>query len=510
MAFGQSCYSCPSKDHNKTCKTLNTIFREEFLMELLSAILGDLVSRSITFMIDRYFKQTSVDDDLRRLHHLLLRIRTVVEEAEQRHLTNHGMIRQIELLREQMFRGYCILDVFRFRDEEDKVRPPFALSKFNRAKRIRLSDSSNSSDNSPIRARSMDDLHQTVSSLERIMGDTKESVVFLMSYPPIYRQPYSMHLYLDRCMFSRHMERENAISFLLQTGPPAAEIVQVLPVFGPALVGKSTFVEHICSDQRVREHFPLILYYSGDDLTDEKVATFRENCQTMHRNDAMDGRFLLVIELLGDVDDRTLKKVYSSFRNRKHMTREMKVIITSRSEKIVRLGTTQALRLKFLPFEAYWYLFKVLAFGSTDPEEHPKLASMAMEIAEVLRDCFLCAHIGGALLKANFSAQFWSRILAFAREYRNECNSLVSCGCQENVSGTGDHPQLGWAIVKPKPAKYFLLRDSYQKAPAQDDGSKITLVDLLLGRVRRRGKFEVLVWKSRIPPYYSYISNCVM
>ncbi|KAF0924260.1 hypothetical protein E2562_009967 [Oryza meyeriana var. granulata] len=485
---------------------LTTLFRG-FLMELLSAIVGDLVSRSITFMVDRYPKQqVSVAENLQRLHHLLLRIRTVIEEGEQRIVTNHGMISQVELLREQMFRGYCVLDAFRFRDEDEEVRrQPFALSKFNRAKRIRLSDSSS---NTPIQTRSMKDLLQTVSSLERAIGDTKEFIVFLMSYPPMYRQPYSTHLYLDRCMFSRHMEREHGISFLLQTEPLAAEIVQVLPVVGPPLVGKSTLVEHICTDQRVREHFSLILYYSGDDLRNEKVETFSEICQTKHRNDAGDGRLLLIIELLGDVDDRIFKETYSSFI--KQMTHGMKIIITSRSEKITRLGATQALRLNFLPFQAYWYFFKVLAFGSTDPEQHPKFASMAMEIATVLRGCFLCAHIAGALLKANFNAQFWSRFLAFVREYRDEYNSLVACDCQENVSSIEDHPQFGWAVVRPKPAKYFLLRDSYQKALVQDDGPKITLVDLLSGRVRRRGKFEVLVWKSLVPPYYSYISNCVM
>lgn len=474
-------------------------------MELLSAILGDVVSRSITFMIDRYPKQRpSVDENLQRLHHLLVRIRTVVEEAEQRHVTNHGMIRQLELLREQMFRGHCVLDAFRFRDEEeDEVTPRFALSKFNRAKRIRFSDSSS---NTQIQTRSTNDLHQTVTSLERIIGDTKEFVVFLMSYPPVYRQPYSTHLYLDGCMFNRQMERENAISFLLQREPLAVaeEIVQVLPVVGPEFVGKSTLVEHICRDQRVREHFSLILYYSGDDLRYEKAETFSEICQTKHRNesnDAMDGRLLLIIELLGDVDERTLKKIHSSFR--KQMTHEIKIMITSRSEKIIRLGAKQALRLNFLPFEAYWYFFKVLAFGATDPEQHPKLASMAMEIATVLRGCFLCAHIGGALLKANFNSKFWSRFVAFVREYRDEINSLMPCDCQ-------DHPKFGWVIVRPKPENYFVLRDSYQKALVEDDGPKIKLVDLLSGRVRRRGKFEVLVWKSRIPPYYSYISNCVM
>lgn len=61
-------------------------------MELSSAILGDLVSLSISVMVDRYWNQPCVDETLRRLHQLLVRSRAIVEEAEGRHLTNPGMI----------------------------------------------------------------------------------------------------------------------------------------------------------------------------------------------------------------------------------------------------------------------------------------------------------------------------------------------------------------------------------------------------------------------------------
>ncbi|CAL5010016.1 unnamed protein product [Urochloa decumbens] len=481
-------------------------------MELFSAILGDLVSRSLSFMIDRYLKaEPSVDDSLRRLHQLLLRIRTIVEEAEGRDVRNPGMIRQLKVLREEMFRGYCVLDAFKYRAlrgdesrEEEEVSRSFALSRFNQAKRIRFSRSS-SSNTPPSMVVNMKDLQKMVSGLEDIIGDTKEFVVFLMSYPPIYRQPYSMHLYLDKCMFSRHMEREHVIAFLLSSRDHLCDDnVEVLPIVGPPQVGKSTLVENVCADERVRNHFSLILNYSAENLDVEKASIFSETCVTKHQNnDAVDGRLLVIMELVGDVDDEAWKKLCSSCPH----PHGSKIIITSQSEQITRLGTTQALRLEHLQFEAFWYFFKVLVFGSTDPEEHPRLASMAMEIATELRGCFMCAHIAGALLRANFTAQFWRRLLAFSREYKKY--PFASSNCQDGTS-TKDHPRHGWEIAKSKPAKYFLLRNSYQKALVQDDGPKITLADLLFGSVKRRGRFEVLVWKSHIPPYYSYISKCTL
>jgi GTPase SAR1 family protein len=41
--------------------------------------------------------------------------------------------------------------------------------------------------------------------------------------------------------------------------------VGVLPVIGRARVGKSTLVEHVCLDERVRSHFSLIVFLGDGD-----------------------------------------------------------------------------------------------------------------------------------------------------------------------------------------------------------------------------------------------------
>ncbi|KAF6998243.1 hypothetical protein CFC21_014391 [Triticum aestivum] len=67
---------------------------------LVSAILGDLVSRSASFVISKYFQQQpGIGKILQRLQSVLLRIDIIVEEAEARHITNQGMLRQLKMLR---------------------------------------------------------------------------------------------------------------------------------------------------------------------------------------------------------------------------------------------------------------------------------------------------------------------------------------------------------------------------------------------------------------------------
>ncbi|KAM0822270.1 hypothetical protein ACQ4PT_071602 [Festuca glaucescens] len=461
---------------------------------LISAVVSDIVSRAISIMFGKCREQTTTEEDLQRLHQLLMRISAVVEEADGRCVTNRGMVRHISTVKEHMFRGYFLLDAFRCRENkmEDK-EVSFAKSKFNPAKRFRLLSSNSQIESTIIGRDSRKELKQVILVLENMVVDMKEFAIFLMSYPRIYRQHYGAYLFLDKCMFGRQMEREQAISFLLHAEPLGNEKIGVLAIVGPPLVGKSTLVEHVCYDDRVRDHFSSILLYMENDLKDDAVTTFRDNCVIKHQNEALDGeRSLLVIELLGDVDRVAWKRLLQSAE--RCMIHGSKIIITSRSEKTISFGTTKALRLNYLSKEAYWYFFRMLVFGSTDPEEHPKLTSIAMEIACEMCGSFMFAYIVATLLKANLSARFWCRVLRHLTEHRRKNRFLLG----EYEYPLVDRPRYVWSGV-------------YQKRPASHgEVPKITAVDLLSGTwsAMPQGKFEILSWKSRIPPYYIYTANC--
>ncbi|GJN24332.1 hypothetical protein PR202_gb12069 [Eleusine coracana subsp. coracana] len=166
----------------------------------LSAILSDLTSRSINFLIRRSSKPIAADlED--RLCRVLLRAQVILDEAMRRNITNQAMLQQLDMLRGVMHRGYYRLDTFK---------------------------------------------------CQRYDEDTKKLVMFLTCYPRLYQQPYSMHLLLDNCMFGRQMEAETVINFVLYTQPHGAEeLLDVLPIVGPGGVGKSTLVSHVLKDERL-------------------------------------------------------------------------------------------------------------------------------------------------------------------------------------------------------------------------------------------------------------------
>jgi hypothetical protein len=64
--------------------------------------------------------------------------------------------------------------------------------------------------------------------------------MFLGTYKPLYRQPYSGHMFVDRCMFDRHMEKrwschgvpaEERASWRRRNRDPRR--LGVLPIVGP-------------------------------------------------------------------------------------------------------------------------------------------------------------------------------------------------------------------------------------------------------------------------------------
>ncbi|KAF0926074.1 hypothetical protein E2562_021790 [Oryza meyeriana var. granulata] len=217
---------------------------------LFSAILGELTSRSLSFLIDRCSSKPqppSKEEKIQRLERMLLRLAVVVEDAEGRRVTNHAMLRQLNMLRQDMHRGYYLLDTFRLQqthEDDDKVSyNTLALSKVSSIKRVRIPAGSK-------RLGDKGELEQMVDNIEIAIADIVEFVLLLSNYPCIHRQPYNTYMFMDKCMFGRQMEMEHVVNFLLHPGPPNGDNLGVLPIIGAAKVGKSTLVEHVCYDER--------------------------------------------------------------------------------------------------------------------------------------------------------------------------------------------------------------------------------------------------------------------
>ncbi|WVZ61652.1 hypothetical protein U9M48_011490, partial [Paspalum notatum var. saurae] len=504
---------------------------------IITAILAEITNRSISYVAGKYLEVTGrpamEDKWLQELQQLLLRAQTIVEEAEGRLITNRAVVYQLSIMRKEMYRGYFTLDSMRIQARErgrsqinwspggltknrwgqltpiracssapareandhDDVSHSFALSKFKRAKRLFSSYDG--------MIRNNDELQQVIRNLSNTVDDAKELVVFLKNYPLMYRQPYSMHLFVGECMFGRQMEVDMVMDFLMQNEHPSMRGVGVLPIVGPGYVGKSTLVAHVCYDVRVRNHFSRIVVHRGDEISGDPLASLNHGGSLIYQNNDLGEkkRELAIIEFSKNVDKLAWNNIYSSFSE--FLVSGSKIIITSNSHKIKKFGTTQVLLLNFLPIEAYWYFFKVLTFGSADSNEHPKLESVAMELAREMGGSFIAANIISSILRKNLSAQYWGWCLTAFKE-----------NMQRSVSMFGEHPYD--LLQKQKCACYrikedeYMVSEQYHASRLCGDNIQTTMYDVVSGNVNSEGAFEILAWKSHIRPYKSYTISCII
>uniref|UniRef100_A0ACD5V1C0 Uncharacterized protein n=3 Tax=Avena sativa TaxID=4498 RepID=A0ACD5V1C0_AVESA len=488
------------------------VLKHTYMEVIVSAAMGELASRSISFLVDRYLKQRAAPTKEERLHslrRLLLRLHVVVEEADCRLITNQAMLHQLSILKKEMYRGYYTLDFLSCqahveeRTKDHQANNSFAPSVFNPAKRVCFCRGNNEG------AAQAKLLEQVLCSIKDITEDVSEFVMFLCRCPHLHRQPYNMYLLLDKFMFGRQMEMEHVMNFLLQeeSAHGAAEDLAVLPIIGQGKVGKSTLIEHACDDERVRSHFFQILCFNGDDLKDASVETLRDRGRIKHQNRGMaGGRTLIIIELFLDIEESVWKRLYLAVRS--CIVSGSKIIVASRFDKIASFGTTQPLRLQCLTPEAYWYFFKVRTFGSTSTEDHPKLTAIAMDMARLLNGCFRAAIIYSGLLKANFNHRFWTIALATLRNIR-----------QKNILLYGDHFADVWEFEEPAylrranktSSECLVIFSDYQTCSSEtepEDPEMMSVQDLLFGSVRPRGNFKVHAWTSHLPPHYKYMFHC--
>ncbi|RLN35858.1 uncharacterized protein C2845_PM03G31040 [Panicum miliaceum] len=342
--------------------------------------------------IDKLTNRECMDEKLQRLQLLLLRGRTVIEEADGRRITNSGMLMQLKLLSERMYRGYYVLGSFK--------------------------------------------------------------------YWPIIRES------------AAEQQKEN---FNNQGGPA------ILPIIGGHKVGKRTLVSHVCSNEKIRSHFSSILHIS------EHVISRIEHEKFPYVNDEDWMNFYSCVSRMGE---------------------GTKVIIISRLEELARLATVKPLYLKLLSQDGFSYIFKVLAFGSTNPEDYPQLLSIGNELAALMDRSWIIGNVLADVLRKNLNTQFWFHVLK--RYKRTLENNMMLFGDHSRSICWKDRPiDITKLIYYPAPFR-TLPPHIAGDVPATTQLSRVTFGDLIVGSASPpKEMLELRTWESRLPPYSKILHICV-
>jgi len=107
------------------------------------------------------------------------------------------------------------------------------------------------------------------------------------------------------------------------------------------------------------------------------------------------------------------------------------------------------------------------------------------------------------MLRDNLSAKFWRMALTSFREVDRRYRFFIFGAQPANPS---ENRKMIRRLNGSN--EYCSFFNGYQKVSSQEDAPVITFQEVLSGSVVRRGKFDVLAWKSPIPPYHSYTCSC--
>ena len=461
----------------------------------MSAVAGELVSRFISLLMSKYHSsihaQSKEQNLAKRLRHLLMRVGTVVEEADGRYITNSGMLAQLKMLSEAMYGGYRVLDTLMYR----------ALRNSAGFDEVSSNDSFNSHLYLIKRSRRMADgagcleSDGALESLEAAAANMTEFVMLLGGCERMSRRPYDTYLYTDNFMFSRHAEKQKLLSFLLQHNDPpgGGQATAVLPIIGGAKVGKKTLVAHACGDERVRARFSSVLHLNGDSLL-------------RHGRTKFGVKMLVVIEFASDVGDDDWKKFHSLVTR---MGRGSKIIIVSRLQRLARFGSVKPIFLSAMSYDELRYLFKTLSFGSEDPAEHPQLVQIADEFAKNFHGTegsLVATNAYADVLRRNLDVKFWRRILD--KGMRMVKRNLAIYGMHPNTLIYHGHPVdiTDFALHPLRMTPYSV------RFPVREKWPSVTFGDLITNPgIRPKGDFTLVTWESRIPPHRSFpnfVTSC--
>ncbi|CAL4990458.1 unnamed protein product [Urochloa decumbens] len=450
---------------------------------IVSAVAGDLINRFMSFLINRYKTEENLEEKMKRLHDLLIRVHMIVEEAKARYITNPHMLFQLKKLMEVMYRGYHIMDIIKYRTIHSSSKTEVSIfndlpltTSISRHSRKRSSSISH-------------DLQSALDNLESAVSNSKEFVLLLWGCERICHGPYDSYLYIDNFMFGRHVEKQQIINILLQDNiPPFSPTV--LPVIGGGAVGKKTLIAHVCTNDKVRSHFSSILHLNG------------ENIGAMEHGPFITGKALVVVEFRSDVNNENWLKFYSGLA--KQMGRGSKIIIISRVAKISRFGTVKHVHLNSLSHEEYSYLFKVLVFGSTNPEEQPQLASIAKDLAVALGGSLVRANVYAHMLRKNQNVRFW---LSIQKRYWNMVeNNFKMFGEHPRDLLDKGHPVNITRLASSSDATLLLMPSPSKTNDSKRELPKVKFADLLADTASLPKEFELVSGECWIHSYKWFVS----
>ncbi|XP_043693617.1 putative disease resistance protein RGA3 [Telopea speciosissima] len=380
----------------------------------LSAAFQVAVQLLASPIIREFGLRLGVDKDLKKLARTLSKIQSVLNDAEERQISDLAVKMWLSDLKDLAYDAEDVLDevateALRLNNQKNQVHNFLSLSKdflFKQGLASKIKE---------INER-LDEIAQ-----ERDELGLKEGVGTRPTQLGI--RPQTSSLVDESCVFGRESDKKKMVELL--TSPECGgNDVSIIPIVGMGGLGKTTLAQLVYNDEKVQKHFELRMWVCvSDDFDVRKLTKSIIESATRKASDLMDldvlqndllerlkgKRFLLVLDDVWSERKSDWDVLRLPFRSGDSGS---KIIVTTRSEKVSSImGTMAAHRLEALSDDDCWLLFKQRAFVDGNSDSYPNLVAIGKEILKKCQGLPLAAKTLGGLLHGKEEEYEWDMIL---------------------------------------------------------------------------------------------------
>ncbi|KAI5435143.1 putative disease resistance protein RGA1 isoform X1 [Lathyrus oleraceus] len=392
---------------------------------MAEALLGFVLENLSSLLLNEFSTIFGIKSKVEKLSPTLDLIKAVLEDAEQKQITDGSIKVWLQQLKDAVYvlddiLDECSIESSRLRGSINPKNLIFRRDIGNRLKEI---------------TRRLDDLADSKNKFLLREGITiRESSIEV----PEWRQTSSF--IAEPKVFGRQDDQDKIVEFLL-TQARDSDSLSIYPIVGLGGVGKTTLTQLVYNDVRVTGNFNAkiwvcvsevfsvkrILCSIIESITSEKCDSLHLDAIQLKAQDLLQGkRYFLVLD---DVWNKT-QELESGLSQEKWNklksvlfcgSRGSSILVSTRDEDVAEIvRTCQTYHLSGLPENECWLLFKQYAFGH-DKEERAELVAIGKEIVKKCGGLPLAAQALGGLMRSRSGEKEWlevkeSRIWALTHE----------------------------------------------------------------------------------------------
>ncbi|CAL9088134.1 unnamed protein product [Musa acuminata var. zebrina] len=387
---------------------------------LLSSFLEILIDSTKKSVVRQIGAVWGLEEDLEKLGRTLLRIQSIVGDAEEQQIKDTAVKKWLTALRDAAYAAEDVLDEFNLE----------ILRKSNRAIENKMmgkvSDFFSSHNPLCFRFKMARKLNEVVKSIDEIAAESRKfnfAVRTQEQTPPTVRQTHSYVVESD--VIGRGEEKDEIVKLLIEQ-QNENEKIAVLPIVGMGGLGKTTLAQLIYQDKRVERHFQLRIWVCVGSVFDlgeilkaiissatgrQSDLKFMDMLQCSVRDVLAGKRYLLVLDDVWNEDSSKWDDLKALLACGGDGSR---VVVTTRSDGVSSLmGTLTTHKLAFLSEEDSWDLFRRRAFPSgedDDKQQHQNLVEIGKAIVTKCGGLPLAVKALGSMMSYQNDEREWSAI----------------------------------------------------------------------------------------------------